>query len=56
MYFDQVSSGKKYRYIIIDDEANITIYKKEDDELEKINNLFMHEEDKEWLTSKKYFF
>jgi len=42
--------------VIIDDDANIIILKKVDEQLVKIGNLFMHPDDKEMISEAKYSF
>jgi len=53
IFFNQVESKI---FVVIDNDANITIFKKVDNHLIKIGNLFMHEEDRMWIADTHYSF
>lgn len=52
MYFQKHGDG----FIIIDCDANITLYKKVKHKLEKSRMFFMHSKDKQFLIKNQYNF
>ena len=55
MYFNQVDTNPNI-FVIIDNDANVLIMRKKDQELKHIGNLYMHAADKEELSAANFAF